>query len=84
MKQVVFYSAIDYCQVGSRASVVVVSHPRAGFNGIVNGGPVLTSVVQRILEHGAKPMFETKNSLYSPIEKWKEEEDAERKELEAA
>ncbi len=81
MKQVVFYSTISYCQVGARAICVVVNHPRAGSNGIENGGPVITSVVQRILEPGAKPMFETTNSLYSPIEKWKDEEESERQEL---
>jgi hypothetical protein len=74
MKQIVFYSAIDYCVVGQSAHCVTVNHPK--LNRADNGDWVFTSPVVQILEPGARPMFETWNSLYSPIEKWTEESDA--------
>jgi hypothetical protein len=73
MKQIVFYADISYYQVGQSAYVRVISHPQAGISDFNNGDWVHTSRVLKTLESGDRPMFETLNSLYSPIERWKEE-----------
>ena len=76
MKQPVFYTECYFCIVGASALVVPTNHPEEGLRGIVNGAPVYTSVVLGILESGTKPIFETLNSIYSPIEKWQAEREA--------
>jgi hypothetical protein len=76
MKQPVFYTECYFCIVGASALVVPTNHPEEGNRGIVNGQPVHTSVVLGILESGSKPIFETLNSIYSPIEKWQAEREA--------
>jgi len=77
MKQPVFYTECYFCIVGASALVVPTNHPKEGHRGIVNGLPIHTSVVLGILENGPKPIFETLNSIYSPIEKWQAEREAE-------
>lgn len=73
MKNSVFYTDIYFCQVGFSAVVVPTNHPEEGLRGIENGKPIRTSTVKGILEPGDKPIFETLNSIYSPIERWKRE-----------
>ena len=78
MKQPVFYTECYFCIVGASALVVPTNHPAAGdpLRTVVNGLPVHTSRVLGIIENGPKPIFETLNSIYSPIEKWQAEREA--------
>jgi hypothetical protein len=76
MKQPVFYTECYFCIVGASALVVPTNHPEEGLRRIVNGQPVHTSRVLGIIESGPKPIFETLNSIYSPIEKWQAEREA--------
>ncbi len=57
-KPIVHYTWLGFCQVGWRAEVYAVDHPR------LPHGKWFTSIVLNI----ALPEFETLNSIYKPFE----------------
>jgi hypothetical protein len=64
------YSDLGHCKLGEEAKVIPVDHPRTS----LNGGWTTTTVVQHIQPQTEGPVFETRNTVYVPLEEEPEDD----------